>query len=97
MSQTISIANKPAVSGAVSWRRDGENNQIVVLAKEGLPLPLILNSTAARIFSFCNGKNTLEDIARQLCDEFGLEDFKMVLEDVKSQVEYFFDKGIVQI
>lgn len=96
MSQTISITNKPKILDDVLWRRDGEDNQIIVLSKEGLALPLILNPTAARIFSLCNQKNTLEDIAGILCAEFGKEDFKMVLADVKKQVKYFMDKGIVE-
>lgn len=96
MSATISITNKPKILDEVIWRRDGEDNQIIVLSKEGLALPLILNPTAARIFSLCNHKNTLEDIAVTLCDEFGREDFQMVLEDVKEQVEYFMNKGIVE-
>lgn len=96
MSPTISITNKPKILGDVLWRRDGEDNQIVVLSKEGLALPLILNPTAARIFLLCNHKNTVEDIAGTLCDEFASEDFKSVLEDVKEQVKYFINKGIVE-
>ena len=95
MSRMISIVNKPRVLDNVIWRWDGERDQIIVLSKEGLALPLILNPTSARIFSLCNGKNTLEDIARNLCEEFGLDDLKMVLNDVQEQVKYFADKGIV--
>ena len=97
MSQMMSIVNKPRMSDDVIWRRDGEDNQIIVLSREELALPLILNPTAARIFLLCNSKNTLEDIAKSLCGEFGLDDFKMVLEDVIKQVEYFHDKKIIQI
>ena len=87
MSQMISIASKPKILDNVAWRRDGEKEQIIVLSKEGLALPLILNPTAAKIFSLCNGKNSLEDMATELCAEFGLEDFKMVLKDVKYSVK----------
>lgn len=97
MSQTISIANKPKIADNVIWRRDGEDNQIILLSKEGLALPLILNPTAARIFLLCNGKNTLEEIAKSLCAEFGSDDFTMILEDVTKQVEYFRDKEAVEI
>lgn len=93
----MSIFNKPRISDGVIWRRDGEDNQIILLSKEGLALPLILNPTAARIFLLCNRENTLEDIAKVLCAEFGLEDFKMVLEDVTEQVKYFIDKGIIEV
>lgn len=96
MSQEISITNRPKVLNGVIWRRDGENDQIIILSREGLALPLILNPSAARIFSLCNGENTLEDIANNLCAEFGLDDFRMVLKDVRIQVEYFIKKTIVK-
>jgi hypothetical protein len=97
MSQAISIANKPQKSPDVIWRVDGEDNQIILASKEGLALPLMLNPTAAKIFLLCDGSNTLEDIAASLCAEFSLKDFDMVLGDVKKQVSYFADKGIVEI
>lgn len=96
MSQEISITNSPKVLNDVIWRRDGENDQIIILSKVDLALPLILNPSAARIFSLCNGENTLEDIANNLCAEFGLDDFGMVLKDVRIQVEYFIKKAIVK-
>lgn len=97
MSQMISIANRPKILDDVIWRRDGEANQIILLSKEGLPLPIMLNPTAARIFLLCNGKNTLEDIAKALCEEFALEDFNAILKDTKGQIEYFVDKAIVKV
>lgn len=97
MSQTISIVSKPIISQDVSWRRDGEKEQLIVLSKEGLPLPMILNISSARIFSLCTGENSLEEIAQKICDEFSVEDFSMVLEDVKRQVDEFLNKGIVEI
>ena len=97
MSQAISIVSSLKVCNDVIWRWDGENNQIIVLSKESFALPLMLNITAAKIFSLCNGKNSIEDIAKSLCDEFGLDDYKMVLEDVQKQIEYFIEKEIVQI
>lgn len=96
MSQAISIANKPKISDNVIWRRDGEDNQIIVLSREGLALPLILNPAAAKIFLFCNGEHTLEEIAGSLCAECGLDDFAMVLEDVTRQIEYFRDKEVIR-
>jgi hypothetical protein len=95
MSQIISIANKPKISDDVTWRRDGEDDQIIVLSKEEFPLPVILNPTASRIFLLCNGKNTLKDIAQALMQEFALEDFSVAIADVKRQIEYFLDKGII--
>lgn len=96
MSQEISITSRPKVLNDVIWRGDGENDQIIILSREGLALPLILNPSAARIFSLCNGENTLEDIANNLCGEFGLDDFGMVLKDVRIQIEYFIKKAIVK-
>jgi len=111
MSQTVSITNKPEGNGLASdsqspkpkisdnvlWRRDGEDNQLIVLSKEDMPLPLILNLTAARIFLLCNGENSLEDIARGLGEEFGREDYAGILDGVKKQVGYFLDRGIVEV
>lgn len=97
MSQTISIANKPKISDNVLWRRDGQDDQIIVASREGLALPVIINPTASWIFSLCSGKNTLEEIAQILCDKSDAQDFSVVLEDVKRQVEYFLDKGLVEI
>lgn len=97
MLQMISIVNKPKILDNIIWRRDGEDDRIIVLSREDMALPLILNPSAAMIFSLCNGNNTLEDIAKALSDEFGLDDFKIALEDVRGQIEYFLDKKIVQI
>ncbi len=96
MSQVISIANKPKKREDIIWRTDGENNQIILVSKEDLALPLMLNLTAAKIFLLCDGKNTIEHIADSLCAEFMVKDFDMVLGDVRTQVEYFVDKGIVE-
>lgn len=97
MSQTVSIANRPKISDNLVWRRDGEDNQLIVLSKEDMSLPLILNLTAARIFLLCNGENSLEDIARGLAEAFGREDYAGILDGVKRQVGYFLDRGIVGV
>ena len=92
----LSIANRPRICDNLRWRRDGEDEQIIILSKEEFPLPLILNPTASRIFLLCDGEHTVEDIAQALCDEFDMEDFSIVLEDVKKQAGYFSDKGILK-
>jgi hypothetical protein len=94
---SVSRSHKPEISDNVLWRRDGQDDQIIVASREGLPLPLILNPTASWIFSLCNGRNTLEGIAQILCDKSDAQDFSAVLGDVKRQVEFFLDKGIVEI
>lgn len=106
MSQMISIVNKsrkdailrgkPKIAAGVIWRRDGEDNQIIVLSREGLALPLILNPTAAKIFSLCNGKNSIEDIAGALSKEFKTEDFALLLKDAQEQIAYFTEKKLVE-
>ena len=99
MSRTISIANRnsPKIADNIVWRRDGEADQLIIVSREDLPLPLILNPTAALIFSLCDGRHSLENIAERLCQEFGLDDFSLALEDVKKQIEYFKDKCIVKV
>ncbi len=88
---------KPKISPDVSWRRDGDKEQIIVLSKEGLPLPLLLNLTSARIFSLCTGENSLEDIARLLCEEFDRQDYAKILEDVQKQAGYFLEQGLIRM
>ena len=97
MSRTISIANRYKIADNISWRRDGEADQLIIVSREDLPLPLILNPTAAMIFSLCDGRHSLENIAERLCQEFGLDDLSIVLEDVKKQIEYFVEKCIVNV
>lgn len=41
-----------------------------------------INETAARIIRMCDGKNSLEDITKQLCDRFQ-KDYNIVREDTK--------------
>ena len=97
MSRTISIASEPKIANNINWRRDGEADQLIIVSKEDLPLPLILNPTAALIFSLCDGRHSLEKIAERLCAEFNQDDFSLVLEDVKKQIEYFVAKCIVSV
>ena len=70
---------------------------MIIVSREDLPLPLILNPTAAMIFSLCDGRHSLENIAESLCQEYNQDDFSLALEDVKKQIEYFVRKGIVDI
>lgn len=93
----ISIANKPKIAPDVLWRRDGDANQIIIVSREDLPLPLILNATAARIFSLCDGEHSVEDMAEILRSEFRLPEGPQILEDVKKQAEYFLQKRIVEV
>lgn len=88
--------NRPERVDDIIWRRDGEEDQIIILSRDGFSLPIILNPTAVRIFLFCDGKNSLEDIACSLCEEFSLDDFAAVLSDVKEQVDDFIKRGILK-
>ena len=89
--------HKPKIAENIVWRRDGEADQLIIVSREDLPLPLILNPTAAMIFSLCDGRHSLENIAESLCQEYNQDDFSLALEDVKKQIEYFVRKGIVDI
>lgn len=88
--------SRPLRDPEVKWRVDGEDGQIVVLFKEGMPLPVILNPTAARIFLLADGTRTVKDIAWCLCREFlhSRQDDAAVENDVREQVEYFVNNGI---
>lgn len=89
--------NKPRRINDVNWRLDGEKDQIIILSKDGFALPVILNPTAARIFLLCNGENSLQDITYSLCKEFKFDDFAVVLEDVKKQIDDFVEQAIVEV
>ena len=93
---SASRSRKPKKAGGLSWRKDGEREQIVILSKEDFALPLILNFSAARIFLLCNGRNSLLGIAQLLAKEFKRKNYARILDDVKKQVGYFFKKGIVK-
>lgn len=95
MSQKISITDKPKKDDNLRWRIDGEDDQIIILSKENFPLPLILNSTAARIFLLCDGNNSVEKITGSLCTEFNLNDFNSVLTDVQSQIDDLIKRGVL--
>jgi hypothetical protein len=97
MSQTISTGSRPKIINDVVWRRDGEDDQIIILSRENLPLPVILNPTAARIFSLCDREHSVQDIARSLAEEFLDADLDEVLRDVQQQLEYFLEKGIIEV
>lgn len=97
MSQPITITNRLKIAEDIIWRVDGERDQIVILHSPKLALPQILNPTAAKIFSSCNGRKTVEGIALGLCEEFGRDDFNKVLSDVKKCLKHFSLNQIIQI
>lgn len=43
----------------------------------------ILNSTGAAIWELCDGNNTAEDIAKNICVQFETDDFESVRKDVE--------------
>jgi hypothetical protein len=88
--------SNPKKADELVWRQDGEEEQIIVLSKDGFSLPIILNPTAAKIFLLCDGNNSLEDIAGNLCDEFNLDDFSLALSDVQQQIKDFTERGIIK-
>ncbi len=96
-SHSRSHSHRPKIAENIVWRRDGEADQLIIVSREDLPLPLILNPTAAKIFSLCDGRHSLENIVERLCQEFNQDDLSLALEDVKKQIEYFKDKCIVSV
>jgi len=93
----VSLRDKPKIAQDITWRVDGEKDQIIILHSPKLALPQILNPTAAKIFSSCNGENTVKGIALGLCEEFEKDDFSKVLADVKKCLKYFSKNQIIQI
>ncbi len=58
----------PKIKDDVLWRRDGEDDQII-LAKAVYGAIFILNPTSAFIFEHCNGENDPEKILQLLSEE----------------------------
>ncbi len=58
----------PKIRDDVLWRRDGEDDQII-LSKTGYGAIFILNPTSAFIFERCNGETNPEDILNKLSEE----------------------------
>lgn len=109
MSQTISIMSKPRGNGLASnsqshkprksaglrWRIDGEDDQIVIVHRDNFALPRILNPVAAKIFLLADGNNSVEEIAREIADEFAADNFSRVLTEVRECARNFSENGIL--
>jgi hypothetical protein len=88
--------DKPKRDDNIIWRVDGEEDQIVILSREDFALPVILNSTAAKIFLLADGGNSIQQIADSLCREFIIDDQTNVLADVKELVGDLTARGILR-
>lgn len=97
MSVAISIMSRPEREDDLRWRRDGEEDQIVILHKDEFPLPQILNPTAAEIFLQCDGKKTVEEIVEAVSSKFNVDDLEALTSEVKRCITRFRDKGIVKV
>jgi hypothetical protein len=54
----------------------------------------VLNPVGSRVFSLLDGKNTVEDIARAVTDEFEV-DYETALKDVKKFLEELRTEGML--
>jgi hypothetical protein len=78
----------PRIKEDVLWRRDGEEDQII-LAKAGYGAVFILNPTSAYIFEKCDGRTTPEQILHLLSEESSMsmedvrKDFYRVLKKIR--------------
>lgn len=76
------------------WRWEGKNNDFIIYQHPVTAFLDMLNPVAAKIFCFCNGKNTIEDIADLLMKEFKGADKETIIQDVKNFVEHMVKEEI---
>jgi hypothetical protein len=73
---------RPKLNSDILWRRDGADDELVVLAScNGGPIRF-LNPVGAMIIKLSNGKNTFEDIVEVIESSFEVADKKTIENDV---------------
>ena len=75
-----------------AFRETGDEGGIVVLPTRSEVK--VLNPVGSRVFSLLDGKNTVEDIARAVTDEFEV-DYETALKDVKKFLEELRTEGML--
>ena len=75
------------------WLSRGLGDEMVVCNQDGSGV-FSLNQVAARIWSLCDGRRTVEEVARVLFQEFDVE-MDRLLEDVVGTVNTMVEQGIL--
>jgi pyrroloquinoline quinone biosynthesis protein D len=80
----------PRTSRGVRTEYDRTREAHVVLFPEGV---LVLNETAAAVLALCDGRTSVEEIARRLADDFTGVD----VQDVTGLLERLADRRVVDL
>ena len=86
---------KPLVSNDILWRRDGEENELVILASCNGGSIRFLNPVAGLILELSNGKNTVDDIVDHIMKNYDCADKANVEKDVNMFLKILVENGVV--
>ena len=86
---------KPLVENNILWRKDGEKEDLVILAScNGGPIRF-LNPIGSLILELSNGKNTVEVIIEQIIENYDCKDKKIVERDVEIFLQALRENEII--
>lgn len=77
---------------AAKWRWDGEKGDFIFIFAPLVRRYYLLNPTAAKVFSMCDGETDVDEIAKKIGGE---EKITKVKEDVNKMIEHLQRVGIV--
>lgn len=72
------------LSNKVQYRQEGDKGLLFMVSEEGDVKSVFLNETGKIIIEFCDGKHSIDDVAKRICEEF-----ESSLEQVINDVEEF--------
>lgn len=75
--------------------RKEENEYLVYNPKD--EKVYILNLVGGRILELCDGKRTIEDIAKKIIEEYADVSYEKCLDDVRKFVEKLAEIGLVEV
>jgi pyrroloquinoline quinone biosynthesis protein D len=88
---TIAAASVPKLARSVRLRHDHARERWMVLAPERIFTP---NASAVAILRLCDGKRSVEEIARTLAADYGAAE-SLLLGDVIRLLQQLADKGVL--
>lgn len=91
----INSQTKPKVSNDILWRKDGGENELVILAScNGGPIRF-LNPVAGSILELSNDKNSIDDIVDCIMNNYDCDDKAKVEKDVNMFIKILKKNGVV--
>ncbi|PIE84896.1 hypothetical protein CSA08_04810 [Candidatus Gracilibacteria bacterium] len=81
----------------LSFTREEKDGYFLISLKEFPELhEIIVNATAWKIFSLCNGNNTLEDIINVLCEYYENVEYNQIKADMADVLSRFTRLGLIE-